>query len=523
MDPSSMNQNPKRQPRRSRPAQARPGQDMITTRKQAGQFPAVGMTLQSYQYDPRDRHKTAGRPTVVRVSRWHRLREKVTLKRSVITLALIVLLIGGFVGGKFIYNAHKLFGGNILGVLSSTKLKGEDRGRVNILLAGNSSDDVGHSGAQLTDSIMIMSIDTKNNKAFLLSVPRDLYVDVSSDGHEKINAAYVTGEEKHFSQAGYADGGMGQLEQVISENMGLTIDYYSLIDYNALKQAVDAVGGVDFTVKSSDPRGLYDPNIDYSSPTHGPLVKLTNGVHHLNGQQALNLARARGDSYRSYGFAASDFDRTEHQRQLLVALKSKAVSAGVIANPAKLSSLSDAIGSNVKTDLKLSEVRRLYDLVKPISSGNIKSLSLNDADGVNLLTSYSSPSSGSALIPAAGLDDFSDIQAFLKRQTSSNPVVQEAAKVTVLNGTATSGLASKKRVTLQDKEVNVTDVGDALADQATTTIIDNSAGKKPSTRALLVQLFGKGVTTTNPYKGIYTSDFIVVLGADQVPAPTAAH
>src|SRR5206468_548899 len=145
--------------------------------------------------------------------------------------------------------------------------------------------------------------------------------------------------------------------------------------------------------------------------TRGPLVKLTKGPHHLNGEKALDLARARGDAYNSYGFAGSDFDRTEHQRQLLVALKNKSTTAGVLANPAKLSSLSDAIGNNVKTDFKPPEVHRLLDLVQQTGNGGIKSLSLNNADGKNLLTSYASANGQSALIPAKGIDDFSEIQA----------------------------------------------------------------------------------------------------------------
>ena len=104
-----------------------------------------------------------------------------------------------------------------------------------------------------------------------------------------------------WAENGYPSGGMGQLEQVVEENFGIAINYYALIDYSAFRDAVNAVGGIDVTIASSDPRGLYDPNIDYT--THGPLVKLTNGVHHLNGQQALDLVCARGDSANSYGFA----------------------------------------------------------------------------------------------------------------------------------------------------------------------------------------------------------------------------
>jgi LCP family protein required for cell wall assembly len=498
-----------------RTARARPVQDVVTTKQQANQFPSVGMTLRSYQYDPKDYHKRpAGRGVVVNNSRWGRFRQKITPKRIALTLAVLILLVGGFLGGKFIYNAHKLFGGNIFSILTTTKLKGENTGRVNILLAGNSADDPGHSGANLTDSIMLISIDTRHNKAFLVSLPRDLWVHIPDDGHHKLNDAYVEGQASGFSQSGYPDGGMGQLEQIVSQDLGININYYALINYNALKQAVDAVGGIDYTVKSSDPRGLYDPNIDWT--TKGPLVKLSNGKHHLNGEQALDLARARGDSYYSYGFPASDFDRTEHQRQLMVTLKQKAVSVGVLANPSKLSSLFDAIGSNVKTDFTLSEVHRLYDITKPINGGNIKSLSLNQVDGKSLLKSYAAPDGESALIPAAGLNDFSDIQAFIRRLTSSNPVVQENAKVVVLNSTTANGLATKVKKQLVAGGLEVTSVGDSPTPAlATTLVINKSSGRKPATAALLAKLFGNHLTSTNTYGLTYDADFIVILGNDQ--------
>ncbi|MGZ6004532.1 MAG: LCP family protein [Candidatus Saccharimonadales bacterium] len=487
----------------------------MATARQAAQFPSVGMTLRSYQYDSSDQRRRRGQTTVVKRSRLKNFWESITLKRVVMLFGIFVLLIGGWLGFKFAYNAHKLFGGSIFGALSSTTLKGEDRGRVNILLAGNSADDAGHNGGRLTDSIMFISIDTKNNKAFMLSIPRDLWVHVPGDGHEKINTAYVAGEDSNFDEDGYPKGGMGQLEQIVSDVLDMPVDYYALVDYKAMKDAVDAVGGVDFTVKSDDPRGLYDPNIDWS--THKPLVKLSNGVHHLNGEQALDLARARGDSYRSYGYAGSDFTRTENQRKLLLALKSKAISAGVLSNPARLSSLSDAIGNNVKTDLKLSEVHRLYDIMKNINNTSIQSLSLNSADGDNLLASYTSPNGQSALAPAAGVDDYSDIQSFLRRKTSTNPVVQEGAHVVVLNGTTTDGLASDVKARLKAHQIVVDKVGDAgNTTQVTTAIINLSGNSNPATSAALVKLFGNHLTTQNPYGNLYKGeDFIIVLGSDQ--------
>jgi hypothetical protein len=135
-----------------------------------------------------------------------------------------------------------------------------------------------------------------------------------------------------------------------------------------------------------------------------------------------------------------------------------------------------------------------------------------------LLANYTTYDGQSALVPAAGIDDYSQIQAYLQQITSSNPVVQENASVVVLNATNTDGLASTQRSALMNQHVNVTAIGDATATQAITTIIDNSAGKYPATRALLVKRYGNNVTTTNPYSGIYQANFIIVVGTNQSPA-----
>jgi hypothetical protein len=159
-------------------------------------------------------------------------------------------------------------------------------------------------------------------------------------------------------------------------------------------------------------------------------------------------------------------------------------------------------------------------LTKNIGGGNIQSLSLNDANGKNLLDSYNARGQ-SALIPALGVDEFGDIQRFLKQQMSNNPVIQEGADVVVLNGTTAQGLASTARNTLRSKSVNVIKVGQGQATPAT-TIIDASGGKKPATKQLLTQLYGTNVTTTNPYAGVYDADFIVILGNDKVPQPQSS-
>jgi LCP family protein required for cell wall assembly len=352
----------------------------------------------------------------------------------------------------------------------------------------------------------------------MISVPRDLWVSMGTRNcsvgyQEKINAVYVCGEETKFHENGYPDGGMGLLTKIIEQNFGIDLNYYARINYTALKQAVDAVGGIDVVIKSEDPRGLYDSNIEKHDG--GPL-KLTNGPHHLNGQQALNLARARGDGASTYGFASSDFTRTEHQRQMMLALKDKALSVGVLSNPAKVSSLLDAAGDNVQTDFKTNEIRRLYDITKQVSNNNIQSIGLTDKN-VQLVTTFTSVKNTSAVRPVAGVTDFSQIKAFIKRLTSNDPVAREGATAVVLNGSGKTGLARTKGDELIGKGVTVKSV-DTTKLQTTTAIIAVNTTSKPSTKAYLEQKFGVAVTIDKqayPVAQNYDADFVIILGQNE--------
>jgi len=442
-------------------------------------------------------------------------------KRGSIALGVLVLLAGGWIGWKVFSNSGKVFGGdnNILGFLNATKLKGEDKGRVNFLLAGVSTDDPEHGGANLTDSIMLVSVDTANKKAFMLSIPRDLWANIPEYGHAKINAANAYGDEDNFSEPGYPSGGMGLLEKVISENFELPVHYYAKINYSAFRDAVNAVDGIAVNIQSRDTRGLYDPNI--SPVDKGPL-KLSNGVQTLDGQTALNLARARGDPPGNgkypYGFEKSDFDRTQNQRMMLLALKDKVTRGGVITTPLKIGQLFDVVGKNMKTDLQPSEVRRIYDLSKQIKSSDIQSLSLNDANGLNLLASYRTPDGASALTPAAGVDDYSAINSYLKKAFSSDAVVQEGAKVVILNGGDTTGLATKYSNYLTNKGLTVSAVSDGTRQEGASLILDQTTGNgKPGTKARLQQLIsGSALKTQSAATSDYPSaDFIIILGTSQ--------
>jgi LCP family protein required for cell wall assembly len=324
-------------------------------------------------------------------------RKRSWLKRLVLLVVVAILALAVIIGvwdARNISSAsQKMFGsGNLFSLLNSFGLKGADSGRVNLLLIGYSIDDPGHPAATLTDSILLLSMSTTSKTGYMLSIPRDLYVNIPGYGYAKINEAY-----NH--------GGVKTLEQIVANNFQVSIDYYALINYASVRDTVNALGGINLNIQSQDPRGLYDPNI---SPVDGGPLRLPNGPQTISGQTALNLTRARGDAYDSYGFAQADFDRTQHQRQVLTAIKDK-LNWKLVLNPRQNSQILNAVASNVKTDIQASEARPLFGLFNSIPSASLQSLNLRSLNNINYLSSYTTLYGQSALVPAAGLSDYSQI------------------------------------------------------------------------------------------------------------------
>jgi LCP family protein required for cell wall assembly len=380
-------QKPKQQPKEFDIHRTLPAHHRRAAHRQAAHAPrATAPTMEGVVY-PEEAVKKKRRFT------WKRLFASI-----IIGCLLFVLFIAAWDARNFSRASSKMFGsGNLMQLVTPTSLKGSDQGRVNVLVVGYSVDDPGHQGATLTDSIMLLSMSTTNHTGYMLSIPRDLYVRIPGFGAGKINEAYH-------------DGGMPLLEQIVEKDFATHIDYYALVDYSAVRDSVNALGGVDVTINSPDGK-LYDPNKDYA--TGGPLVDLSNGLNHLNGEQALDLTRARGDPSQfgdPIGFEKSDFQRTADQRLVFSALKDK-LNWKLILDPRKNGEVFDAVAGNVKTDVQLSEVRPLYQLFTGIPTPQMQSISLNDFNGKNLLASTAYE--GSTLSPAAGINNYSAIQAVL--------------------------------------------------------------------------------------------------------------
>jgi len=282
--------------------------------------------------------------------------------------------------------------GSVADFLTPEALEGEATGAVNILIAGNSVDDTGHTGATLTDSIMVAQIDLTTKKLSLVSIPRDLWVTVNGESM-KLNAVYTVG-------------GMSLLQSTVEEITGLTINHQALINYAAFKNMIDAVGGIDVTIDSDDPRGIYDPMIGF---------RIASGEQHLDGTQALLLARSRNDpTYDgriAYGLPNGDFDRATYQRKIAEALLTKVANTSTLTNTSKLSSLFASLSGNVDSNFTVSQLRRLYDLSKEMTA--TQSISIRGSEKELLLANYTSYDGQSALIPAIGVGDYAQIHEYI--------------------------------------------------------------------------------------------------------------
>jgi LCP family protein required for cell wall assembly len=439
---------------------------------------------------------------------------KVT-KRKVATVFLVLfLLFGAYFGIKIFMTSGKLFSGNIFDLLGSgATLKTDQYGRSNILVFGTSEDDPSHAdtGANLTDSIMLISIDQKTKNAVMISVPRDLWVkygEACISGYEgKINVVYECGADGNNEKDGAK-----KLMDVVGESYGVDIQYYAHINYTVVRDTVNAVGGVTVEIDSDDPRGILDRNFDWTCKFNCYLVKWPNGQAHLNGDQALALARAR-NAAGGYGLGGGNFDREQYQQKIIVALKDKAASAGTLANPVAVSGILDALGENVRTNFSAGEVKTLISLAGDIPSSSIKRVSLVEPGKVVLTTG--NVSGQSVVRPVAGLYDFSAIRQFVRSKLTISATSSEGASIEVLNGSDFSGLAGKKAAELTAAGFGDVTTGDTDSDSAYGEYVwyDLSGGKKPQALTKLKSILGSNPTGTVLPGGVQSeADFVIIVG-----------
>lgn len=428
--------------------------------------------------------------------------------KSALACFLLVLVVGGYMGWKIYSTQKKVFSGGAQkaaavcdGDIPLSELKKEGDARVNILLVGTGGP--GHDGPDLTDTVIIASIDTLNDKIDLLSIPRDLWVQTAGGGATKLNAVYPFAKQASTAtkDSEKVRVGLAALDKKITQITSIDIHYNAVVNFKAFKDAVNAVGGVTVNV----PEALYDPTIAWENK-YNPIIA-SKGTQQFDGAKALLYAKSRETS--------SDFARGERQRLLLVALKDKVLSLGTYSNPIKVSNLLNSFGDNVHTDLDLASVKCLYKQVSQIQSSNIKSLDM--VKPPNDLLTTGNIGGLSTVFPKAGVFDYAAIQEFARTSMRDSALAKENAKVLVLNGTNFVGLGSKQVEILKSYGYNVDKSADApTKNYQETVLIDLKNGTNKYTKNYLQRRLGVKTTEKLPDNSINagTADFVIILGTD---------
>ena len=441
-------------------------------------------------------------------------RRRRIIKRIVLFLILVVLLIGGWIGVKALMASKSVFKGDIFGLIQQKELKKDANGRSNILIFGTSEDDEGgnHPGAALTDSIMVLSISQSKKDAFMVSLPRDLWVSYKegcSAGYQfKLNELFNCTSAGGSNKDAGAKALMGKAKEVT----GLDVQYHIHVNYTVVRQTVDAVGGITVKVESSDPRGILDRNFDWKCNYKCHYVKYANGeVAQMDGEHALAFMRAR-NAQGGYGLAGGNFDRERNQQKVIVALREKALSAGTLSNPAKVTGLIDALGNNMSTDFDTSEIRTLLSLASDIKSNAITSISL-DKDGESVMTT-ANHNGVSIVRPSKGLFDYSDVTSYIKREINADAATREKAKIAVLNGSGVAGQAQIAADKLSDMGFIVSVVSNAPEGKYGRREVYQRDDKSMSaTRTKLASMYGSEPKTGLSKFGVSADiDFVIVIG-----------
>lgn len=315
---------------------------------------------------------------------------------------LVILLVFVLAGMHFLSRNENSSIASPLNIIFNTgpKINSTD-GKVNVLLLGNAGGL--HDGALLTDTIMVASLNFRTNKVYLISLPRDLWVE---EVKGKINSVYERGGDEGE--------GLSLSKKVTGEILGIPIHYAIRVDFNGFIKAVDEVGGIDIEVAKTFDDHLYpiagkeddlceftEQEKEFNEEEAKSLniepgkrkiliapdgkiatdsgeaekgyeyfkcryehISFKKGSSHLDGETSLKFVRSRMGTNGE----GSDFARSSRQQKVLDALKSKILSLGTLANPSKVTALIGIFGDSIETDFQIDDILEIYNLTKKIES-----------------------------------------------------------------------------------------------------------------------------------------------------------
>jgi len=492
--------------------------------------------------------------------------KKGRIKKILASILIILVIAFAVFASSVAFSNEKLIKSlsnlNFLGQIGSLllsgdrPLQGEQNDRINLVLLGIGGGD--HDGANLTDTIILLSYKPSNKQLAMMSLPRDLYVKIPGVGWNKINAVNAYAEKKQEKSGGEAT------RQFLSDLLGTEINYYTVIDFSGFEKLIDEFGGIDVCVDNDlidNEYPILGREDAYPIESRYQRLVIKKGCQHMDGETALKYARSR----HALGAEGSDFARSKRQQKILLALKDKIQQYNFLLNPSKISSLLTAYDQNINTNLQMWEILKLGKLLEQADYEHPITYNLTDGNspllydqmvnglyallpyggnydkikfvweniftvGTSTLTidhtkwaEFKSTSSKTTTSPATStpsttasstvsIDPYSNEKPTLKPTNEAATYQNEHAKIAIQNGTTIDGWAGQEATKLRTKGFTVTSVGNAATKNYTSVkIYDFSGGEYSLTISELQVIYG--VTAISPPAGLKSSgDILIILG-----------
>lgn len=467
--------------------------------------------VQAFNFDEQSGELTAATEPILTTNHksksMHKLKQPTSKKRKIIIGVIITLLSLILIAGTiFILWGNDIIAkitggqGNVFDLIFADEkyepLKTDANGRTNILALGtsgyNMAGDEGdgtHDGAQLTDSIMVISLNQDTGDIAMLSLPRDLKASPTCTATGKINEVYWCNNINGDNEAAGATALMTEVGNIL----GMDFQYYAHLNWGSLVSIVDTLGGITITL-DEDIEDYY-----YTKAVYQAGIEYT-----LNGEQALGLARAR------HGTTSGDFSRGASQQKILIGIKNKVFEKDLSITD--LLSLAGTLGDNLRTNFSIDEMKTLAHLTSEFDFDSMRQISLLEPE--RLMTT-GMINGISYVLPSAGVGNYTAIQNYVAKMLSNDPKVYEDASILILNGTDTAGLASTERASLEEDDYLNISIGDAPASSYTEeyTLYTLTDGK-PSTKKSLEEKYHLTAKSADELPaGISTDyDFVLILG-----------
>jgi len=369
------------------------------------------------------------------------------------------------------------------------------RDTINFLLLGSDT----RSGSSFrTDTMVVAIVRPSTGEVSLISLPRDMWVNIPTVGMQRLNTAYQYGDLYY-----YPGGGAGLLKDTIQNNLGITIDHTAMVDFNGFRQVVNTIGGVDIPVFCPyTDWHLISPELDPENEFNWELYTVGPGLIKMDGDLALWYARSRKRS--------NDFDRGRRQQEVLRAIYSQALRANLVTH---LPNLYSQVSSSITTDLGFTDILGMAPLSLHLTNADIRSYYINEKNGT--VSSWISPEGAYVLIP-----NNATISALVQEAMTSHPKeTQDAAiNIEVRNASPNDGWDSLAAQRLNYAGYESTTAPADHRDQAVTYLYDRTATQDRSLTSRILAVMG--LTETNLISAPNPSSsapYVLLLGSDYTP------